>query len=135
MAASGAVGLANQIDAIAEIPFVFTVASYPSEPGRYTVTPMSDVLLRISNSYDENVVVQTTKVEGKAPEDAAKMVFHRYGDSYFLAELRVAGRETGRKVLPSQAEHQLLRKDQRWRSQYGKFHVRCTVPHPFAPMS
>jgi hypothetical protein len=38
------------------------------------------------------------------------MVFHRYGHSYFFAELRIAGSDTGRKVFPSRAEHQLLRK-------------------------
>jgi hypothetical protein len=38
------------------------------------------------------------------------MVFHRYGDSYFFAELRVVGSETGRKVFPARAEHELVRK-------------------------
>jgi hypothetical protein len=55
------------------------------------------------------VVVLTTKLESKAQEDTAKMVFHRYGRSYFLAELWGAGSETGRKVFQSRAEHQLLR--------------------------
>jgi len=36
------------------------------------------------------------------------MVFHRYGRSYFLAELWVAGSETGRKVFQSRDEHELL---------------------------
>jgi hypothetical protein len=57
-------------------------------------------LLRISNSHDESVVVLTTKLESKAQEDTAKMVFHRYGRSYFLAELWGAGSETGRKGFP-----------------------------------
>jgi hypothetical protein len=110
LAASGAIGQANQTDAIAEIPFAFTVASHTFQPGRYTVTRMSDLLLRISNSHNESVVVLTTKVEGDAPEGTAKMVFHRYRDSYFFAELRVVGSETGRKVFPSRAEHELVRK-------------------------
>jgi hypothetical protein len=109
LAGSGAVGQTNQADASAEIPFPFTVASHTFRPGWYTVTRMSDILLRISNSHDESVVVLTTKVESKAQEDTAKMVFHRYGRSYFLAEVWVAGSETGRKVFQSRAEHQLLR--------------------------
>jgi hypothetical protein len=109
LAASGAVGQTNQVDASAEIPFPFTVASHTFQPGRYIVTRMSDTLLRISNSHDESVVVLTTKVDSKAQEDTAKMVFYRYGRSYFLAELWVAGSETGRKVFQSRAEHQVLR--------------------------
>jgi hypothetical protein len=60
LAASGAVGHANQFDAITEILFVSAVASYTFQPGRYTVTRASDILLRISNSHHANVVVQTT---------------------------------------------------------------------------
>jgi hypothetical protein len=110
LAASNAVGQANQSGAIAEIPFAFTLASHTLQPGRYTVTRMSDTLFRISNSHNESVVVLTTKVESKTPADTARMVFHRYGGSYFLGELWVAGSETGRKVFPSRAEDQLDRK-------------------------
>jgi hypothetical protein len=83
LAASNAVGQANRSDAIAEIPFAFTLASHTLQPGRYTVTRMSDTLFRISSSHNESVVVLATKVESGTPEDTAKLVFHRYGDSYF----------------------------------------------------
>ena len=35
------------------------------------------------------------------------MVFHRYGEAYFLSEVWVAGRGMGRKVFPSHAEEEL----------------------------
>jgi hypothetical protein len=38
LAASGAIGQANQTDAIAEIPFAFTVASYTFHSGFPTLT-------------------------------------------------------------------------------------------------
>jgi hypothetical protein len=41
LAASGAVGQTNRVDASAEIQFPFTVASHTFQPGRYTVTRMS----------------------------------------------------------------------------------------------
>lgn len=109
IAASAAVGQTSQTEAIANIPFAFTVASHTFEPGRYTVTRLSDILLRISNAHNQSVVVLTSKLEGKAAENAGKMVFHRYGRSYFLAELWVAGSETGRKLFLSRPEHQLVR--------------------------
>jgi hypothetical protein len=109
LATSSAVGQANEVDATAEIPFPFTVASHTFQPGRYTVTRMSDALLRISNAH-ESVLVLTSKVKSKAPEDTGKMIFHRCGDSNFLAELWVASSETGRKLLPSRVEYQLVRR-------------------------
>jgi hypothetical protein len=53
--------------------------------------------------------VLTTKLESKAQEDTAKMVFTATAAPNFLAELWGAGSETGRKVFQSRAEHQLLR--------------------------
>jgi hypothetical protein len=108
MAAILAVGQTNQIETIADIPFAFTVASHTFEPGRYTVTRLSDTLLRISNAHHEGTVVLTSKVERKASENTAKMVFRRYGPSYFLPEVWVAGSETGRKAFLSRPPQQFV---------------------------
>jgi hypothetical protein len=51
--------------------------------------------------------VLTHAVEGKAPESQGKMVFHRYGGSYFLSEVWVAGGGAGRKVFESRTEEEL----------------------------
>jgi hypothetical protein len=110
IAAAGAAGQTNQVDAIADIPFAFAVAKHTFEPGRYSVTRLSDTLLRISNTHYESVVVLTSKVERKGGENGAKMVFRRYGPSYFLAELWAAGSETGRKVFLSRPPQQFVRR-------------------------
>jgi hypothetical protein len=107
LATSTAVGQTNRGDTITDVPFAFTVANHTLPPGRYTVTRMDTALL-IFNSHNQGTVVVTTSVvEGRAPESAGKMVFHRCGDAYFLAEVWVAGNRLGRKVPQSRAEKEL----------------------------
>jgi hypothetical protein len=107
LATSPAVAQTNRGDTIANIHFPFTVANHTLPPGRYTVTRMGETTFRIFSSHNQGTVVLTTRVEGKAPESTGKMVFHRYGDAYFLSEVWVAAGRTGRKVFQSRAEGEL----------------------------
>jgi hypothetical protein len=110
LATSTAVGQTNRGDTTTNVPFAFTVANHTLPPGRYTVTRMGETTLRIFNPHNQGTVVLTTRVEGKAPESTGKMVFHRYGDAYFLSEVWVAGNGIGRKIFQSRAEEDLARK-------------------------
>jgi hypothetical protein len=107
LATSTAVGQTNRGDTIANIPFAFTVANHTLPPGRYTVTGMGETTFRIFSSHNQGTVVLTTRVEGKAPEGTGKIIFHRYGDAYFLSEVWGAASRTGRKVFQSRAEGEL----------------------------
>jgi hypothetical protein len=106
LATSPAVAQTNRGDTIANIPFGFTVANRTLPPGRYTVTRMGETTLRIFGSHNQGTVVLSTRVEGKARESSGKMVFHRYGDTYFLSEVWVAASGTGRKVFRSRSEEE-----------------------------
>ena len=110
LATSTALGQSNRGDTIADIPFAFTVANHTLSAGRYTVTRLGETTLRISSSHNQGAVVLTHAVEGKAPESKGKMVFHRYGESYFLSEVWVAAGGIGRKVFQSRLEDELAGK-------------------------
>jgi hypothetical protein len=110
LATSTALGQSNPGDTIADIPFAFTVANHTLPAGRYTVTRVGETTLRISGSHNQGTVVLTHAAEGRAPESNGKMVFHRYGGSYFLSEVWVAANGTGRKVFESRAEEEIARK-------------------------
>jgi hypothetical protein len=110
LAASSAAGQTNHGDTIADIPFAFTVANQRLPPGRYAATHVTNTLLRIFNSHNQGVVVLTSRVDNKEPEDTGKMVFHRYGDDYFLSVVWVPPSQTGRKVFQSRAEEEVARK-------------------------
>lgn len=107
---STALGQSNQGDTIADIPFAFSVANHTLPAGRYTVTRLGETTLRISSPHNQSTVVLTHAVEGKAPESKGKVVFHRYGDAYFLSEVWVAPNGAGRKVFESRAEEELVGK-------------------------
>lgn len=107
LATSTALCQSNQRDTIADIPFAFMVANQTLPAGRYTVTPMSETTLRISSPHNQSAVVLTHAIEGKAPESKGKIVFHRYGESYFLSEVWVASGGIGRKVFQSRLEDEL----------------------------
>jgi hypothetical protein len=109
LAASTAVGQSNQGGTIADIPFAFTVGIHTLPPGRYTVTRLSQKALKIVNSQNQGAFALNNKAEGTAPE-SSKMVFHRYGNAYFLSEIWVAGSGTGDRVICSRSEKELAGK-------------------------
>jgi len=111
LATSTAVGQTKQSDSTVHIPFAFTVANRALPPGVYIVTRPGGKVLRIFNSgsNDQGTFAITNNVEGRA-EERGKLVFHRYGNTYFLSEVWFAASRSGRKVLQSQSEEELARK-------------------------
>jgi len=67
-------------------------------------------LLRIFNSYNQGTVFLTHSAEGVAPEETGKMVFHRYGNSYFLSEVWGPASSARHQLSESRAEAELTRK-------------------------
>lgn len=95
---------ARRGDVIANIPFPFAVADHVLPPGRYTITPVGEINLRIYSPNRQGVVVSTHSVVGRAPEGMGKLIFHHCGDTYFLSAVWVAANGTGRQLFPSKAE-------------------------------
>jgi hypothetical protein len=112
LAASASVGQSKRGDVIANIPFPFFVANRVLPPGRYIVTPIGESNLRIYAKH-QGAIVQTHSVQSKAPEGVARVVFHRYGDTYFLSEVWIAANGTGSQVFPSQAERESAKRSHR----------------------
>ena len=93
---------------VANIPFAFNVGQTQMPAGKYTITvlnPSSDrKVLQIRNADGRfSAMLQTTSVLGNAAGDA-KVVFHRYGDSYFFAKAQMAGDATGLAAVKTKAE-------------------------------
>jgi hypothetical protein len=94
-------------DTIVNVPFSFVVANQELPPGRYAVTRMAEGVLRISASDGKGVAVPVHSTEGKGPEGSGKVVFHRYGDTYFLSEVWNPGSHIGEQVFRSKAEKEV----------------------------
>jgi len=92
----------------ARIPFTFTVGEKTLPAGVYTVSvlnPSSDrkALLIRSETGRVSAIIQTSSVEGDVA-DEAKLVFRRYGESYFFAQAQIAGQTTSLAATKTRAE-------------------------------
>ena len=102
----------------ANIPFDFTVAGKRLAAGHYSITRASqtngDLVLEV-NSLDEHsrAFPITSRVESVTARDNSVLIFHRYGDEYFLAQVWAAGSTTGRAFVKSRRERQLAQEQQR----------------------
>lgn len=108
LAVSAAVAQTSPGDVVVNIPFSFVVANQQMQPGRYIVAPASFGVLRIANSRDSKsqTFASAYSVQHSAPS-GPKLVFHRYGDSYFLAEVWNGDGATGRQLIQSKAEKEI----------------------------
>jgi hypothetical protein len=90
----------------AEIPFEFAVGSTTAPAGNYAVairSGLSVIQLKGSKSY----FLTTNPDQSAARSPAPTMVFHRYGDQYFLTRLSTTS--SGRDIPPSRTELELQR--------------------------
>ena len=99
---------AQSFQMVANVPFSFEAAGTNHEPGRYSITrpqPTPIVLLRNvaeSNSLMLGMASNTETGTG----GPARLVFHRYGNKYFLAEIWSADR-FGKKLPISSSEREI----------------------------
>ena len=76
----------------ANVPFDFTVAGKKFAAGHYSITRANqingDLVLEVS-SLDQHsrVFPITNPVETQTARDKPVLIFHRYGDEYFLSEI------------------------------------------------
>lgn len=91
----------------ANIPFNFIVSGAKLPAGAYTIHKMgaSERTLLIQNSEGQTLrIVQPNRCESLKAADRSKLVFHKYGDKYFLAEIWVVGSNTGQQLPTSKRE-------------------------------
>ncbi len=101
----------------ANIPFDFSVAEKKLPAGEYWISRAQqgngDLIMQISSTDGHmkinRLTIPTVRVNALSK---GSLVFHRYGDEYFLSEVWPAGGLTGRELPQSRAERELVRKAQ-----------------------
>jgi hypothetical protein len=95
------------------IPFDFIIRGRTLPAGTYEVRTISDsvegLIIRNVSDHHDHIMFETERLDVAKAPNRSEIVFHRYGDSYFLSEILTAGEETGSEVIPSRAERQLMR--------------------------
>jgi hypothetical protein len=95
---------------IVNVPFEFTAGDTKLPAGEYTVgKPSSDspVLLIARTDRSEAILVPSNAAQANEAPSDSKLVFHKYGDRYFLAQVWTAGSAHGRELMKSSAEKEM----------------------------
>lgn len=95
----------------ADIPFDFIVGNKTLPAGQYMVNSVTSDRHGLSIRSREgksSAVVLTHDAADKSKKRIARMVFHRYGQQYFLAEIW-SHDSYGRQLIESESERNLLR--------------------------
>ena len=92
------------------IPFSFTANQVAMPAGDYTVknSGSAGVLLISSDDASQHGLISTTSVESNSRSTQTKLIFHRYGDQYFLSQVWVRGEASGRELPKTRAEKELM---------------------------
>ena len=83
------------------IPFAFSVENHSLPEGEYrifTVTPERSIRI-VSSDGKHSAIVNTLPNYANLPSENSRLVFHRYGDEYFLTQVWTAGQDVARNPL------------------------------------
>jgi hypothetical protein len=95
-----------------QIPFDFSVRDTTFPAGVYSVTRVNQekIMLRLSNEDSgEAVHIVTIPVQAKKSPKTAKLIFRRYGDTYFLSQVWESDEIQGHQLLKSHTERSVER--------------------------
>jgi hypothetical protein len=85
------------------IPFAFAVEDHSLPAGEYlvlTVTPERSIRIA-STDGKYSAIVNTLPNYANSPSEKSRLVFHRYGNEYFLGQVWTAGQNVARNPLSS----------------------------------
>jgi len=110
--ASAAVANGQSERITAQVPFDFIVADKTLSAGRYEVgrATSSGQALAIRSASKTEAVRLASPVDSKSGQIMnAKLVFHRYGETYFLSEVWPGGTSRGSQLAKSKQERGMER--------------------------
>ncbi len=97
---------------VANIPFEFSVGYKTMAAGDYSVRAVNTEgnALMIQSADGKSSAVRLSDTTERARDKShARLVFHKYGDRYFLAEVWNGADRTGRQLMKSQEERAIER--------------------------
>jgi membrane-bound lytic murein transglycosylase len=95
---------------VVSIPFAFVAGNVTLPAGEYRVETMdrnSAILLIRCSDLNASAIVITFAAQGKELNSESKLVFNRYDNRYFLAQVWTAGSLRGRELLKSPREKEV----------------------------
>lgn len=98
----------------AKVPFDFNIGDKKLPAGEYTFSRSSDfsdnTTMLVSGVDSSTRMYQSTSAaQVLRPKNESTLVFHRYGDQYFLEQIWSGGEQTGSQLLESRSERTVRR--------------------------
>ena len=94
----------------ADIPFDFVVGEKRLPSGEYHVKSLNQVTQIQSKDAHSTAIVLTIGMQAAKISDVGKLVFHRYGDQYFLSKIWAASSDLGRELPKSRLEREVAQR-------------------------
>lgn len=92
----------------ANIPFDFITGNTALPAGEYRVSAISEMgTLSVIGGASDHTLVNSHAVLANAASTSTKLIFHRYGDQYFLYQIWVQGESRGRELPQTRLEKEL----------------------------
>ena len=99
--------MSAQAIATASVPFAFTVENTEMSAGSYVITSVSDSAIAVINrSKGTGVISLFHSEQPRNNNDTTKLVFHRYGGTYFLSQVVRGSGETVIQLPVSKRENE-----------------------------
>ena len=99
-----------QVRTRGDVPFEFSLSQQFMPAGNYEISSEGEKLLAVRNldSMKTCMVIESVHVQASQTSEAphAKLVFHKYGDQYFLAEIW-DGSDLGIQIRESKHEKEM----------------------------
>ncbi len=109
---SGASAYAQTVNMKVNVPFSFIVSRTALPSGQYTIqglgTAGNAMSIRTPDNKAKSLVL-ARRCESLKTSEQSKLVFHRYGDRYFLAQIWMAGSNSGQEIPKSPRETEVAR--------------------------
>ncbi len=93
--------------ASANIPFEFSVAGKAMPAGNYEISKPSQFTILVQNRDNHEAAIATTISAEEVARGEGRLVFHKYGDTYFLNEVWSAG-GAGKQLPTSKLEKEMM---------------------------
>jgi hypothetical protein len=91
----------------AKVPFDFSMGDQKLQAGEYTfsrLSPDSKIMLVTSVEANTSVFQSTFGTQVLTPKNESTLVFHKYGDQYFLEQIWLGGEQEGTQLPESRSE-------------------------------
>jgi hypothetical protein len=92
------------------IPFNFNVGPQRFLAGQYDLKPLLQHTITLRTQQGRALTnINSISIESRETPSATTLVFHRYGEHYFLSQIWVAGDNTGREITKSRSEVEIAK--------------------------